>query len=153
MSTRPLALTQDDFSESYFQIGSGTCLQPLLRYSDQIRGFVFVDYSLDGDVFLENLRASQRALHRAASQLGVPRPLWLEDIQYQEDLTMADFELALSPAESIARYDGSVTVEKRKTFGGMVWELDSAVGAIADALRMRGMWGESLRAASLPALA
>ena len=58
-----------------------------------------------------------------------------------------------APAESIARYDGSVMVEKRRTFGGMVWELDSAVGAIADALRMRGMWGESLRAAWLPGLA
>ena len=102
MSVRPLALTQDAFSKSYVQLGSGTCLQPLLRYSDQIRGFVFVDYSLDGRVFLENLRASQRAMHRAAAQLGVPKPLWLEDIKYQEDLTMNDFELALSPDESIA---------------------------------------------------
>ncbi len=73
MTARPLALTQDTFSESYVQIGSGTCLQPLLRYSDRVRGFVFVDYSLDGRVFLENLQASERALRRAAAELEEPR--------------------------------------------------------------------------------
>lgn len=103
MTARPLALTQDTFSESYVQIGSGTCLQPLLRYSDRVRGFVFVDYSLDGRVFLENLQASERALRRAAAELEEPRPLWLEDIEYRDDLTMGDFELALPPSQSIAR--------------------------------------------------
>jgi arylsulfatase A-like enzyme len=45
-----------------------------------------------------------------------------------------------APAESIARYAETVPSAKRALFGGMVWELDVAVGAIAAALKDTRMW-------------
>lgn len=37
---------------------------------------------------------------------------------------------AEAPADSIAKYDGVISDPKRKTMGGMVWELDSAIGRV-----------------------
>lgn len=49
-----------------------------------------------------------------------------------------------APAESIARYASTVPSPSRRLFGGMVHELDSAVGAIATALKQTAMWPDTL---------
>ena len=49
-----------------------------------------------------------------------------------------------APAESIARYARTVRSPPRALFGGMVWELDSAVGAIATALKESAMWPKTV---------
>lgn len=40
-------LSPADLQRSHLEIGSGTCLQPLLRFSDECAEFLFVD--LEGD--------------------------------------------------------------------------------------------------------
>lgn len=49
-----------------------------------------------------------------------------------------------APPESVARYNGTINDTKRRTFGGMVWELDSAVGRIHAALKAAGMWENAI---------
>ena len=144
---RSCAVSQSAFcSSAHTEAPDGSCHTCVLNDLTNNSGTTLSNapLSLNG-TFSSRLKGTEAA--RLIARHEVSRPFFL----YCAFTVVHDPTEA--PAESIARYDGSVTVEKRKTFGGMVWELDSAVGAIADALRMRGMWGESLRAASLPGLA
>ena len=49
-----------------------------------------------------------------------------------------------APAESVARYNSTIADPKRRTLGGMVWELDIAVGRVHAALKAVGMWENTI---------
>ena len=71
---------------------------------------------------------------RAHAAANLPRPFFL----YMAFTVVHSPNEA--PAESIERYARTVVSPKRALFGGMVWELDSAVGVISTALKDSAMW-------------
>ena len=48
-----------------------------------------------------------------------------------------------APAHYVNLYDGRIADRDRKVMGGMVSAVDTAVGAVVDALRSRGMYNNS----------
>lgn len=89
------------FANGFFEIGSGVCLQPLLRFSDRFSAFLFVDFALDGREAQAALRAALDDLR--ASGLGEHEPLTLEGMVLDECMQVSDFELALPVSEVLPR--------------------------------------------------
>jgi len=110
------ALSRDDFSRSFFELGSGTCLAPLLRFSDLTRHFTFIDYTLDVAEVHRNLKRAEQHLHRAAHRSGIPAPLRLENIQVFPDLRVRDFELISTLDAANARVRAAFTQVQYRNF-------------------------------------
>jgi len=116
-------LSTDDLPRSHFEIGSGTCLQPLLRFSDRCREFVFVDLEEDPQLSVARLR---RAVHRLAvdaERIGALPPLLLDDVEVAASLSLSDFALAGRPSALRALAAEALGPQQRS-----VDELLSAVG-------------------------
>ncbi len=91
-------LTRDEFIQSHVEIGAGTCLQPLLRFSDRCRDFLFIDGEDGPDTIPRDVDEALRRLAAQARSLGVVPPLVLDGIEVAERLDVDDFELIGSPA-------------------------------------------------------
>ena len=90
-------ITRDMFARGHFEFGSGTSLQPLLRFSDRVDEFMFVDVELELDDVVPHLEAGFKAM---SAERGTPDghcPLELESLTRLEDLAFADFELVTGP--------------------------------------------------------
>jgi hypothetical protein len=117
-------LSTDDLPRCHFEIGSGTCLQPLLRFSDRCREFVFVDLEENPQLSVARLR---RAVHRLAvdaERIGALPPLSLDEVEVAASLSLSDFALAGSPPTLRALAAEALGPQQR-----MVDELLHAVGA------------------------
>ncbi len=96
-------LTRKHFIESHVELGSGTCLQPLLRFSDRFDQFLFVDFDPAPENIERHLRSSVDRLARAAEATGCPAPLVLHDMHISSRLDVDDFELIGSPRLVLSR--------------------------------------------------
>lgn len=86
-------LSPEDLQRSHFEIGSGTCLQPLLRFSDRCHEFLFVDLEEDPQESVVRLRRAVRRLAVDAERIGAPAPLLLDDVEVAMSLSLSDFAL------------------------------------------------------------
>jgi len=91
-------LSPADLQRSHFEIGSGTCLQPLLRFSDRCAEYLFVDLEGDSHASAEGVRQAVKQLGWGAEARGTVAPLVLDGIEVAASLTHDDIELAASPS-------------------------------------------------------
>lgn len=75
--------TTDDFRRSVFNIGSGDCLQPVLRLSHLSDTFIYVDYDWTGEQAMAGIKR----------QLEQTDLLALESVEFHDNLGMHDFPL------------------------------------------------------------
>lgn len=132
-------ITQDFFAESHFEFGSGTSLQPLLRFSDRCRGFLFIDFELEpGDV--ENyLRNGFEAISAACEPGDGSRPLALQSIEIFDDLRASHFELACTPDAALR----DVRARLAQNGFGVDEYFDYFMSALRG--RVQGQWGIEAR--------
>jgi len=93
-------LTPDLFERSYFEIGSGTCLEPLLRFSDKFSEFLFIDFELYLAEVENFLRKSIDAV-RSCTRIGSVPALVLDRLEVFQDLRMPDIELHTSVRDTL----------------------------------------------------
>ena len=152
-------LSQRDFQRCHFEIGSGATLQPLLRFSDVTDEFVFVDYELSVDDAEDHLRAALSVFARRGE--GQHAPLEMESLQRRDGLTMADFDLAMSPEEAVREWRGLLNQSEFREYQrhaaaaarAQQWGLDARIKrtiacvdgeAFSRVLRLRIVGGEGL---------
>jgi hypothetical protein len=102
-------LTQQHFATSHYEIGSGTSLQPLLRFGDRFSDFLFVDFDCSLADVVQHLTRGVASLERLANQCNHAAPLRLDGLEQYSDLRQDDIELAMSPGDVVREIERLLT--------------------------------------------
>ena len=114
-------LTPQLFERSYFEIGSGTCVEPLLRFSDKFSEFLFIDFELDVHDVESRLRQAINEIKRLTRSADIPA-LELIDLKIFDNLSFSDVELAISIGEAFKILRDACGVEEFEYFSNVVNE-------------------------------
>lgn len=109
-------LTQQYFATSHYEIGSGTSVQPLLRFGDRFSDFLFVDFDCDLADVVHHLTREVDYLQSFARWFEQPAPLRLDAIEQHGDLDQGDIELAMSPSDILHEIQQLLTPDELRDY-------------------------------------
>ena len=109
-------LSQSYFQNSYYGVGAGACLQPLLRNTDNFSTFLFIEFDVRLDDVIKSFQKSITEFQELAAQKGQVAPLQLESIDAQACLCPSDFDLALAPADAMNAVNGLLSTAQRAEY-------------------------------------